>query len=361
MTANGGRTGAGIRALVTGGGGFLGRALLREIAKPGSGVAFTRVLDLDVSQVAGGPGVEAVSGDVCDAGLVRQACRDADVVIHAAALVDWGQSTPERLEMVNVGGTRTVVEACRAAGVRGLVYTSTMDVVCGSAPVVDADETTPYPSRFTNEYARTKALAEALVLAANGPDLATCAVRPCGMYGEGDPYHVANVLRIVKDGGLPARPGNGSARFQHVYVGNVAHAHLLAMRRILEPGASIGGEAWFVTDDTPAVNFFEFMEPILEALGHALPPRSRRIPYPVMLSLGAAMEAAALLCRPFVRMQPTLTRSSVRFVCHTHTFDGRKAVRQLGYAPAYKEDEALARTIAWLKAQEAGTTRSSSA
>lgn len=353
MTANAGSTGAGIRVLVTGGGGFLGRALLREIAKPGSGVAFARVLDLDVSQLEAGPRVEAIPGDVCDAALVRDACRDVDVVVHAASLVDWGQTTPERLEEVNVGGTRNVVEACRGAGVCGLVYTSTMDVVCGSAPVVDADETTPFPSRFTNEYARTKALAEALVLAANGPELATCAVRPCGMYGEGDPYHVANVLRIVKDGGLPARPGSGKARFQHVYVGNVAHAHLLAMRRILEPAAGIGGEAWFVTDDTPAVDFLEFMEPILEALGHALPPRSRRIPYPVMLAVGAAMEAAAFLCRPFVRLQPTLTRSSVRFVCHTHTFDGRKAARQLGYAPVYREDEAVARTIAWFREQEA--------
>ena len=71
-----------------------------------------------------------------------------------------------------------------------------------------------------------------------------------------------------------------------------------------------------------------------------------------MLALGAAMESAAFLCRPFVRIQPTLTRSSVRFVCHDHTFDGRKARAQLGYLPVYKEDEALARTIDWFREQE---------
>lgn len=343
----------GRRVLLTGGGGFLGRAILREAARPDSGMAALRVLDLDPSRVTPGPGIERVQGDVCDAGLLREACADVDVVIHAASRVDWGQTTPEQLERVNVGGTQNVIDACRAQGVRGLVYTSSMDVVCGSAPVVDADETAPFPARFTNDYARTKALAETRVLAANGPELATCALRPCGMYGEGDPYHVANVLRIVKQGGLPARPGSGRARFQHVYVGNVAWAHLLAADRILDPQAKIGGEAWFVTDDTPAVDFFDFMEPILEALGHALPPRSRRIPYPVMLGLGALTEAAAFVYRPFRRIQPTLTRSSVRFVCHDHTFDGRKARRQLGYEPRYSEQEALARTIAWLRDDEA--------
>ena len=284
--------------------------------------ATARVLDLDVSQIEDAPGVEIRVGDVCDPDCVRDACRDVDVVVHAASLVDWGQTTPERLEAVNLGGTQNVIDACREAGVRGLAYTSTMDVVCGASPVVDADETLPFPERFTNDYARTKARAEERVLAANGPELATCALRPCGMYGEGDPYHVSIGLRIVKESGLPVRPGSGRARFQHVYVGNVAHAHVLAMRQIVDASAHIGGEAWFITDDTPVVNFFEFMEPILAALGYALPPRTRRLPYPVMLALGAAMESAAFLCRPFARIQPTLTRSSVRFVCHDHTFDG---------------------------------------
>jgi sterol-4alpha-carboxylate 3-dehydrogenase (decarboxylating) len=230
-----------------------------------------------------------------------------------------------------------------------------MDVVCGTAPVVNADETLAFPDHFTNEYARTKARAEQIVLDANGRDLATCAVRPCGMYGEGDPYHVANVLRIVKEGNLPFRPGNGRAHFQHVYVGNVAHAHVLAMRKLRVPDSEIGGEAWFITDDTPRCNFFDFMEPILAELGHSLPPASRRVPYPVMLALGAAAETAAFVCKPFLRIQPTLTRSSVRFVCHDHTFDGSKARRQLGYAPIYGEAEAFARTVAYFRELEAAT------
>jgi len=339
------------RILVTGGAGFLGRAILRELAKPDAGVGHVRVLDLDVSAVETGPAVEAISGDVCDAGQVRNACREVDVVLHAASLVDWGQATPEYLEQVNVGGTENVIRACREAGVRALVYTSSMDVVCGAAPVVNADETLAYPDDFTNEYARTKALAERAVLAANGPELAACAVRPCGMYGEGDPYHVENVLRIVKAGGLPVRPGDGSARFQHVYVGNVAHAHRLAVQNLLGENPAAAGEAYFVTDDCAAVNFFDFMEPILESLGHPLPPRSRRVPYPVMPAIGAAVEAAVFVCKPFVTIHPTITRSSVRFVCHDHTFVGDKARSDLGYFPIYSEAEAIRRTVEYFREQ----------
>ncbi len=356
------------RVLVTGGAGFLGRAILRELASPTGALDASleeiRILDLEPFDTAGRPGLVSLVGDVCDYPSVLAACDGIDVVVHAAALIDWGQATPERLASVNLGGTEHVLRACREAGVPGLVYTSSMDVVCGTAPVVNADETVPYPSRFANEYARTKAHAEQAVLAAHGSArtarsgehpsearLATCAIRPCGMFGEGDPYHVANVLRIVRDGGLPVRPGLGNASFQHVYVGNVAHAHLLAVRQLLEPDSRLGGQAYFVTDDTPAINFFDFMEPILSELGHSLPPKSRSIPYPVMFAIAAAVEGAAALCRPFFAFRPTLTRSSVRFVCHDHTFVGDKARSDLGYSPIYSEAEAIRRTVEYFREQ----------
>ncbi|MGH0037875.1 MAG: NAD-dependent epimerase/dehydratase family protein [Myxococcota bacterium] len=354
------------RVLVTGGGGFLGRAIARELAKPdgplGRAPEEILLLDLEVDGAALPPGTTPIVADVRDAEAVRRACRGVDAVVHAASLVDWGEATPERLEEVNVGGTENVLAACREEGVPSLVYTSSMDVVCGTRPVVDADESLPYPERFANDYARTKALAEQRVLAAHGSPrsardgeepgsgrLATCAIRPCGMYGEGDPYHVANVLRVVRAGRLPFRLGDGKAAFQHVYVGNVAHAHVLALQRLFDGNPAVGGESYFITDDTPAVDFLEFMEQVLEPLGETLPPRTRRVPYPVVYALGAAAEAAAVACRPFFRFVPTLTRSSVRFVCHTHTFDGRKARRDLGYEPLYGEAEALSRTIEYFR------------
>jgi nucleoside-diphosphate-sugar epimerase len=354
------------RVLVTGGAGFLGQAILRELSRPPESAlcspAEIRIFDLEPIDVEGRSNAVSLTGDVCDYPAVLRACRDVDVVLHAASLVDWGQASPERVEEVNVGGTQNVVRACLEAAVPALVYTSSMDVVCGSKPVVDADESTPFPARFTNEYSRTKAMGEQIVLQAHGSPwasqgaqglpgcrLASCALRPCGMFGEGDPYHVTNVLRVVREGKLPFRPGSGKASFQHVYVGNVAHAHVLAMLSLLDPESPAGGQAYFVTDDAPAINFLDFMEPIVEALGYSLPPRSRRIPYPVMLAVGAVMEGAAALCRPIRPFTPTLTRSSVRFVCHDHTFNGDKAARDLGYVPIYKQPEALERTIEYFR------------
>jgi nucleoside-diphosphate-sugar epimerase len=339
--------------LITGGAGFLGRAILRELAR--SPLEEVRVFDLEPVDIAGTPALVSIVGDVCDPEALLAACRGVDVVVHAASLVDWGHSTPERLAEVNVGGSKNVVRACREAGVRGLVYTSSMDVVCGTGPVVRADETTPYPEVFANEYSHSKALAEQVVLRANGPDLSVCALRPCGMFGEADPYHVANVLRLLRDRGLPFRVGDGSAAFQHVYVGNVAHAHVLALRQLLDPGAAIAGQSYFITDDSPAVNFFDFMDPIVTGLGYSLPPKSRSIPYPVMLALGAVVEAAAAALRPIHRFTPTLTRSSVRFVCHDHTFVGDKARRDLGYVPIYSEADAIKRTIAYFQEHPVGS------
>ena len=340
------------RILITGGAGFLGRAILRELAS--SPLEEVRVFDLEPVDPRSCPGLVSIVGDVCDPDALLAACRGVDVVVHAASLVDWGHVTPERLTEVNVGGSENVVRACREAGVRGLVYTSSMDVVCGTEPVVRADETVPYPDVFANEYSRTKALAEQVVLRAHGPELSVCVLRPCGMFGEADPYHVTNLLRVVRDGSMPFRIGDGSAAFQHVYVGNVAHAHVLALRQVLEPEATVAGQRYFITDDSPAVNFFDFMEPIVTGLGYSLPPKSRRAPYALMLALGAVVEAAAAVVRPIHRFTPTLTRSSVRFICHDHTFVGDRARRDLGYAPIYSEADAIERTIAHFREHPVG-------
>lgn len=340
--------------LITGGGGFLGRAIVNELLDDGSWDV--RVLDRTIAEPLPG-GVETIEADVLDERALDRACAGVDAVVHAASLVDWGQATTAQLEAVNVGGVAAVIGAARANGVRAVVHTSTMDVVCGRAPVVDADETMPFPEVFTNDYARTKAEGEVVALGANDGDLRVCALRPCGMFGERDPYHLANVLRLLKAGRLPLRLGNGQARFQHVYVGNVAHAHVLALEDLLSEQPRSAGEAYFVTDDADAVGFLEHLEPMVTALGYRLPSRS--LPEPVAMTVATAMEGVAALTErlPFLpEFTPTLTRSSVRFVCHDHTFVGAKARRDLGYEPKYPPDVALARTIAWWREHE-GTSR----
>ncbi len=350
--------------LITGGSGFLGQALLRELCKA-DGVlpppAEIRVFDtkplkpelMDKSSV----NITSIVGDIRSYEQVRAACEGADAVIHAAALVDWGSAGEQLLDEVNIEGTRNLIRACREAGVRALVYTSTMDVVCSGTPIRDGDESIPYPTRFADGYARSKAAAEQVALAANGAPLQhpeaetgdalrTCVVRPCGMFGEADPYHVSSTLRMALDGKLNFRVGDGSAVFQHVYVGNVAHGHRLALRSLLRGDGAADGQV-YLTTDAPAANFFDFLEPVMEGLGYAMPTRS--IPYPLAYGIGAIMELLAALCRPFFSFTPMITRSSVQILCKDFSFKTDKAERDLGYRPVYSDEEAIERTVAWFK------------
>ena len=330
--------------LITGGAGFLGRAIVDELLEDGGWDV--RVLDRRIAEPLP-EGVETIEADLLDDKALARAASGVGAIVHTASQVDWGRATPGQLEAVNVGGVEAVVRAARANGVRAVVHTSTMDVVCGTGPVVDADETTPFPDVFANEYSRTKAAGELVALAANDDDLRVCAIRPCGMFGERDPYHLGNVLPLIKAGKLPMRIGNGTSRFQHVYVGNVAHAHVLALHDLLSDESRSAGQAYFITD-TEAADFLDHLEPIVTALGYQLP--TRRLPEPVAMGVATAMEGIAAVTRrvPFLpAFTPTLTRSTVRFVCHDHTFDGSKAGHDLGYEPKYSHDVALARTIAW--------------
>ena len=368
------------RVLITGAGGFLGHAILRELMplleSRDDTLTDIHLLDLDGDRLPKAVGLKHFVGSVTDAGLLARATHNVDVVMHCASVIDWGRVPRQKMFDVNVTGTELLLDACRSAGIRNIIYTSSMDVVCGMNALYDVDETKPYPLEYANYYAETKAMAERMILRFNGTvrnarsddnpqnrlTTRTCAIRPCGMYGEEDPYHVAGTLDVLREGKLSARPGDGSAKFEHVYVGNVAQAHVLAMRRLNMRDPNVCGRAFFITDDSPAVNFLDFMEPIVEALGYELPPKNRTVPYQVMMAVGAFYEFRAWASKPFGGSEPpVLTRSSVRFVCKTHTFDGSRARQCLDYTPKYSYEEALARTIEWWKQHEAARAREATA
>ncbi len=344
--------------LITGGAGFLGRALVGELLKKDvTHLSAGRILVLDSRTPLwyDDGRVTFLKGDIRSPEDLDRACRGVDLVYHCAAVIDWGQRPRSFLYDVNVNGTANVIAAAARNGARGLVYTSTMDVLYDGNNIVDADETMAYPKKFTMTYAETKAIAEQKVLRANGLErggsapLKTCVIRPCGMFGEGDPYHVSSFLKMAQSGRLTFRVGNGRALFQHVYVGNVAHAHVLAGKSLLEKNGPAAGNVYFATD-FEAKNFFDYMEPILEGIGYPMPPRGRSIPMPVMYALGVLCEGASWLCRPFVRLAPVISRTSVTMVCKDMTFNSDKARRDLGYRPLYTEEEAIARTVSYFRA-----------
>ena len=137
-----------------------------------------------------------------DRQAVQAAVSGVEVVYHTAAVPGvWGAW--ELFHSVNVRGTENVIAACRACGVRKLVFTSSPSVTFDGTDQCGVDESAPYPQRWLCHYPHTKALAEQAVLAANdGRDLLTCALRPHLIWGPRDPHLVPRLIDRARRGRL---------------------------------------------------------------------------------------------------------------------------------------------------------------
>ena len=247
-----------------------------------------------------------------------------DVVFQTAAAV-WDMRTPARVyEEVNVGGNRLVVDVCRELGIRRLVYTSTIDVVVdGRRPIVDGDESLPYPRRLPRDpYSPHQDPGRADWCwrpMDRGWPPAPCARWACTVPGTAITWATS---WLWPDKGNTIRLGSGKARFSHAYSENVAHAHLCAAAHLF-PGSQVAGQAYFVGDHYPAGNFFDFMEPYLEALDLPVPRRS--IPYPVAYGLACVAELVA--------PRSNFNRFAVIQTCVDHTYRHDQAERGLRLSP----------------------------
>lgn len=340
-----------VRVLLTGGSGFLGRAMVREMLDPLAPIAVAgiRILDLEEPETSADHRVSWIRGDVRDPDTVSEAMNGIDLVFHAAAIVDWGTYAEAEIMGVNVEGTRNVIASCMEHGVKALVFTSSLDVLFSGSPLTDVNESMPYPEKHGSSYCVSKYLAEKLVLESNGNGLSTCSLRPSDIYGEGDPYHLGNLIGMARTG-FYIRLGNGSSRCQHVYVGNAAHAHMLAAAALLQGNEKVAGEAYFLTDG-PGSNFFSFFDRYITGAGYRIWPRNLWLPRRLAYSLGVISEGLAVLARPVRKYRPRLSRFAVVYTCTDYTFTSEKARRDFGFVPKYSEDEAYRRTVDHFKKQ----------
>lgn len=331
-----------MRALVTGGGGFLGGAVVDALLARGDAV--TSIARGDYPHLRE-RGVRTVRGDLAAPALAGEAVAGVDVVLHVAARAGIAGRAAE-FHHSNVEATRVLLDACRDAGVRRLVFTSTPSVVHTGGDLHGGDESLPYATRFDSAYPATKAEAERLVLAANGPGLATVALRPHLVWGPGDTQLVPRILERARRGQLRL-VGDGSSVIDTTYVADAAGAHLDAADR-LAPGAPCAGRAYFVTSGDPRP-VRELVDGILHAAG--LPPVRGTVPRPVAVAAGAAVEAVwALLGRTD---DPPITRFLARQLATAHWFDISAARRDLGYVPRVPLEEGFVRLAAALAAAPA--------
>jgi nucleoside-diphosphate-sugar epimerase len=328
-----------MKALVTGGGGFLGGAIVRLLRQRGDHVrSFSRGTYPALEAI----GVEQVRGDLTDPAAVRSAAADCDIVFHVAARAGvWGRW--DDYYAANVVGTLNVLAACKANGVRRLVFTSSPSVTFAGVDQNGVDESEPYPERYLAHYPHTKAIAEQAVLAANGPDLATVALRPHLIWGPGDPHLIPRLIERARAGRLK-RIGKQPKVVDTVYVDNAAVAHLQAADR-LAPGSSVAGRAYFLSQGEPEP-LWDFVNRVLAAAG--LPPVTKTVSAGVAYAAGAAVEAVYRLLR--LRGEPPMTRFVARQLSTAHWFDLTAARRDFGYAPAVSTAEGLRRLATTLSA-----------
>jgi nucleoside-diphosphate-sugar epimerase len=329
-----------MRALVTGGGGFLGGAIVNKLLAAGHTVAsFAR------SDYPGltAKGVEAFQGDLADAEAVSRAVAGCDAVFHVAALPGmWGPY--QRFYDTNTLGTHNVIAACRAHGVGRLIYTSTPSVIHSGGDVEGLDHTAPYPAEFHAHYPATKALAEQAVLEADRPELRTVALRPHLVWGPGDNHLLPRLMARAQAGKLKL-VGGGTKRIDTVYVDNAADAHLLAAER-LAGDAACAGKAYFITNDDPRPQA-EIINGMLAAAG--LPPCTRSISPRVAYAAGAVLETIWTLLRR--EDEPIMTRFLAQQLGTAHWYNTDATRRDIGYTPAISIEEGFARLKACMESQ----------
>jgi nucleoside-diphosphate-sugar epimerase len=314
-------------AFVTGGSGFVGAALIRRLAADGWTVrALARSPEAEATVRRAG--AEAVRGDLGDAGALQRGARGADVTFHAAAkLGDFGPW--KEFRRVNVDGTKAVIAACRAAGVKRLVHVGTEAALMHGQPLVAVDEHYPLALDSPAPYSATKAQAEAAVIEANGSGLETVVVRPRFVWGAGDTTLLPILVNLARSGRL-RWIGGGRQLTSTTHVENTVEGLVLAAER------GVSGNAYFVTDGSPVV-FREFVSALLATQGVQAPDGE------LPLWAGRAIALGSELAWRFLPLpgEPPIARFGVWASALEATIDDAKAREQLGYRPVMTRDHGL--------------------
>ncbi len=336
--------------LVTGGGGFLGRAIVERLLQRGEPV---RILNRSAHPDLAQRGVEVICADLTDTQQVVRAGKDCKAVFHVAAKAGvWGAEA--EYFRINVEGTRNVLACCRQHAIPHLVYTSTPSVVFAGQPIRGGNESLPYPKKFLCAYPKTKVQAEQEVLLADQRDgLSTVALRPHLLWGPGDPHLIPRILERAALGKL-RQVGDGNNQVDITYIDNAAEAHLLAWDALKARSAEIGGKAFFISQGEP-VCLWQWVRRLLNGFDLELPMRP--------LSFATAYRAGAVLeClhRWLARTkEPLMTRFVAHQLAHDHYFSNQAARELLGYVPQVSIEEGLQRVWAaqWPVLQQQGGVR----
>ncbi|MCR9201849.1 MAG: NAD-dependent epimerase/dehydratase family protein [Planctomycetaceae bacterium] len=312
-----------MKALVTGGGGFLGLYIVEQLLEQGDDVrvycrgSYPALQQLDV---------EIVNGDVRDVDRVTAACESIDAVFHVAAVPGvWGDW--EMFHGINTLGTQNVISACLQQNVARLIYTSSPSVVFDGHDHINADESLPYPQSWLCHYPHSKALGEQAVLAASdAASLKTVSLRPHLIWGQRDNHLLPRLIQRAKSGRL-RRVGPGTNEVSVVNVENAAAAHLQA-ERALRDHSQAAGNAYFINEPTP-VNLWNWIDELLGIAG--LSGVQKSISLKSARRIGHVLEGAWSLLK--LSGEPPMTRFVAEQLAGSHSYSIAAAQRDFGFEP----------------------------
>ncbi|MBU1109555.1 MAG: NAD-dependent epimerase/dehydratase family protein [Candidatus Riflebacteria bacterium] len=327
-------------ALVTGGSGFLGRAIVKQLLDKGLNVRILCRSDYpDLIEA----GCTIFRGEVSDAELVDKAVQGCDLIFHTAAKAGVEEPYSE-YERINYQGTLNILNACRKNQVSRLIYTSSPSVVFSHGDVEGRDESMPYPDHYDAYYPKTKGMAEKEVLKSNSDKLATVALRPHLIWGPGDNHLGPRLVSRARAGRLKF-VGDGKNKIDTVYIDNAADAHILAAERLFI-GSQVAGKAYFITNSDPRP-ISEITNLIIGAAGCA--PVTATISPRIAWFIGYTCEVLYKTLN--IKGEPPITRWVAGELSTAHWFNISAARNDLGYEPRVSIEEGIKRLREYYKEQ----------
>lgn len=322
-----------VKVLVTGSTSMIGRATVAALEARGDVVTTLQRGSSDVGTVA-------LQGSITDSNAAAAAVNDQDAVVHLAARV--GVTGPwEDYESVNVEGTRTLIEAARAAGVGRFVHVSSPSVAHSGSSIVGGAADPATPDEATSHYSRSKAMAEVLALAASDDQMPVVAIRPHLVIGPGDTQLIERIVDRARQGRLPLI-GSGLALIDTTWIDNAADALVAAVDRCPD----LGGRSLVVSNGEPRT-VHELFARITAAAGVEWSPR--HVPARVAIAGGGAVER--VWDRTGRTEDPPMTAFGAEQLSTAHWFDQRETQQALGWQPRVTLAEGFDQLTRWFRNQ----------
>jgi len=335
--------------LVTGGTGFLGRHVIWRLAALGHNVVFTgRQQKMAEQVIEHSPAhVKYIClhhGKENSQQRLNQLAQGMDAIVHCAALSSpWGKF--DDFYQANVISTQQVIAACKSANIQRLVHISTPSLYFDFRDRLNIKEDEPLPTPV-NHYARTKGLAEVLVM--NASIAQRVILRPRALFGPWDNTLLPRLLRVIEQGAIPLMNG-GKANLDITYIGNAVDAVVLALTKPLARPLNI----YNVTNGEPLC-----LDQLLTQLSKAfsLTLRTRRIPWHLVSVATWFVEKYSLLTRS---SEPNITRYSAGVLAFSQTLDISAIRNELGYQPSVSITQGLSHHAQWLAEQRCADYKAS--